>query len=107
MSLLTFRSSANFINTYIYPFNSANCLQGDLLKGKWALVTGSSRGIGRAVAEAMAAEGASLIITSEPNEQKNLDMVASLCCDGALNVSSHCRPCHVQLGYWSRHLCEV
>ena len=54
------------------------CLQGDLLKGKWALVTGSSRGIGRAIAEAMAAEGASLIITSEPAEQENLDMVLSL-----------------------------
>ena len=32
------------------------------LKGKWALVTGSSRGIGRAVAVALAARGANLIL---------------------------------------------
>lgn len=36
----------------------------DLLKGKIALVTGSSRGIGRAVATRLAAEGATVVVTA-------------------------------------------
>lgn len=48
-------------------------MQGALLEGKWTLVTGSSRGIGRATAEAFAAEHASVIITSEEKEKENLD----------------------------------
>ena len=51
--------------------NEHCCMQ--LLEGKWALVTGSSRGIGKAVAEALAAEAASLVITSEPAEKENLE----------------------------------
>ena len=52
------------------------CMQ--LLEGKWALVTGASRGIGRAIVEAFAAEHASLVITSEPAEKENLEEACML-----------------------------
>jgi hypothetical protein len=50
--------------------------KGDLLAGKWVLVTGSSRGIGRAIAEAMGEEGAKVILTAEEAEKENLDKAA-------------------------------
>ena len=39
-----------------------------LLSGKTALVTGSSRGIGRAIAQRLAAEGATVIVTARSYE---------------------------------------
>lgn len=42
-----------------------------LLSGKWALVTGASRGIGRAIAEAYASEGAKLILVARSIEALN------------------------------------
>jgi 3-oxoacyl-[acyl-carrier protein] reductase len=39
-----------------------------LLSGKTALVTGSSRGIGRAVAQRLAAEGATVVVTARSHE---------------------------------------
>lgn len=39
-----------------------------LLSGKTALVTGSSRGIGRAIAQRLAAEGAMVVVTARSNE---------------------------------------
>ena len=49
--------------------------QAGLLEGHLALITGSSSGIGAAIAVAFAKQGAKLIITAEPEQQDNLDQV--------------------------------
>lgn len=46
-----------------------------LLAGKLAVVTGASRGIGQAIAEAFAAEGANLVLTAEAGQEEELKKV--------------------------------
>lgn len=51
------------------------------LEGKAALITGASRGIGRAVAQALAAAGVSLGLASRSGEDLGLDGVVARPCD--------------------------
>ncbi len=56
------------------------------LAGKTALITGASRGIGRAIAEAYAAEGASLVLTA--TSLKSLAAISDVLSNDG--IESHC-----------------
>lgn len=57
------------------------------LDGKNALVTGSSRGIGRAIAEALAARGAAVAVNYRENERAALDVVGAITSHGGKAVA--------------------
>ena len=54
------------------------------LTGKWALVTGSTRGLGRTIAEWLAREGASIIVSGREDN----DVAKSVAAIKALGVES-------------------
>ena len=59
-------------------------MNGKLLEGKVALVTGGSRGIGEAIVRKYAAQGAKVAFTFHASAQRAEDIVASLASEGGM-----------------------
>lgn len=53
--------------------------RGEMLKGKWALITGASRGVGWTIAEKFASEQANLILVARSKD--DLEKVLRLAAD--------------------------
>ena len=57
------------------------------LQGKAALVTGSSRGIGRAIAERLARDGAAVVVNYAKNADSAKEVVAAITAKGGKAVA--------------------
>nr|WP_280790476.1 SDR family NAD(P)-dependent oxidoreductase [Mesorhizobium sp. LNHC220B00] len=57
------------------------------LQGKTAIVTGSSRGIGRAIAEGLAADGAAVVVNYVGNAKAADDVVAAIVSKGGKAIA--------------------
>src|SRR6476659_8702 len=57
------------------------------LHGKTAIVTGSSRGIGRAIAEGLAAEGAAVVVNYVGNQKAADEVVAAIVGNGGKAIA--------------------
>ncbi len=53
------------------------------LAGKVAIVTGSSRGIGRAIAERLGRDGANVVVTYVGNQDKAEEVVSAIKANGS------------------------
>ena len=58
------------------------------LQGKTAIVTGSSRGIGKAIANRLAEDGANVVVTYYSNQERAEEVVAEIREKGADAMSS-------------------
>jgi len=74
-----------------------------LLKGKTALVTGASRGIGRAIAQTLAREGCDLILTARDKEALN-EVAVSIAKAYAVEVAA--LPCDISSEQGIETLCS-
>lgn len=57
------------------------------LSSKVAIITGSSRGIGRAIAERLGSDGASVVVTYAGNSDKALEVVSAIKANGSDAIS--------------------
>jgi len=57
------------------------------LRGKWALVTGASRGIGAAIAKTLAYEGSDVAITYEESAESAAEVVSAIKAKGRRGVA--------------------
>lgn len=57
------------------------------LKGKVAIVTGSSRGIGRAIAQRLGKDGANVVVTYVGNRDKAQEVVSAIEASGSKAIA--------------------
>ena len=63
--------------------------KGELLKGKWVLITGASKGIGEAVAVKFAQQGAKIALVAR-SQDKLEDVSVHCICKNAYSLCSSC-----------------